>query len=57
MLIQDLCLYVGFCDIVIEEKKKVVEEAKKLGTSYIFWVDWFKLTQKNTANIVCWEEK
>lgn len=43
--VQSLGPNAGFSGIVIEEKKKAVEEAKKYGTGHAFWVDGSKLSQ------------
>lgn len=55
--VQSLGPNAGFSGIVIEEKKKAVEEAKKYGTGHAFWVDGSKLRQGNAVAAVCWKEE
>lgn len=55
--VQSLSPNAGFCDIVIEKKKKAVEEAKKHRTGHVLWVDGSKLSQGNAAAAVCWKDK
>ena len=42
--IQSVSLNASFCDIIIEEKKKVIEEVIKYGISHIFWINRPKLS-------------
>ena len=44
-------------DIIIEPKKKALEETKKYRAENVFWVDGPKLSQGNTGSAVCWKDK
>lgn len=44
-------------DIIIEAKKKALEEAKKYWTGKVVWVDGSKLSQGNVGATACWKSQ
>lgn len=40
-------------NIIIEAEKKAVEKARKYRAGNVFWVDGFKLSQKNAEAAIC----
>ena len=44
-------------NVIIEGKKKALEEAKQYHAGDIFWVDRSKLSQGNAGAAVCWKDK
>ena len=44
-------------NIIIEAKKKALEEARKYRAGNIFWVDGSKLSQGNAGAATCWKDK
>lgn len=40
-------------NIIIEDKKKMLEEAKKYCAYNVFWINRFKLNQRNTGITIC----
>ena len=44
-------------DIIIEAKKKALEEVKKYRAGNVFWVDGSKLSQGNAGAAACWKDK
>lgn len=44
-------------NIIIEAKKKALEEAKKYHAGDVFWVDGSKFSQGHVGAAACWKEK
>ncbi len=47
----------GCVNVIIEGKKKALEEAKKYRAGYVFWVDGSKLSRGNAGAAMCWKGK
>lgn len=43
--------------IIIEEKKKALQEAKRYRAGSIMWVDGSKIDGKNAGAIICWKDR
>lgn len=43
--------------VIIEAKKKALEEAKKYRAGFVIWVDGSKLSQGNAGAAACWNDK